>query len=336
MIAAHCAEWNANRKENMKKRPAKSQHDSDPEQPGQVPMAFATESMLRDLQRTIEEKKFGSIEELNDYLASVSASGVPPEDRPTKPPSPRDEAQELAWQAADAETEEQTRALVQQALAKDPDCVDALVGLAALEARTPKEAIRALERAVQAGERSLGAEFFAGNKGHFWLIIETRPYMRARAELAALHRSEGHTRKAIDHYEALLELNPNDNQGVRYPLVGCYLAANELGKARKLFQQYDEESATFAWARVLERYLAHDASGARSALAKARKVNRFVELYLSSVKSLPDDMPDSYAPGSEEEAVLCVVDVLPAWGRHQKAIFWLLDRLHGSVRPGRG
>jgi hypothetical protein len=65
----------------------------------------------------------------------------------------------------------------------------------------------------------------------------------------------GRTRKAIGHYQALLELNPDDNQGARYPLLGCYLTHREMTLAEGLLQQYEGDAmATFAWGRVLERF----------------------------------------------------------------------------------
>ena len=50
--------------------------------------------------------------------------------------------------------------------------------------------------------------------------------MRARLNLAGLLRAVGLEQDAITHFEALLELNPNDNQGVRDLLLGSYLAHN--------------------------------------------------------------------------------------------------------------
>ena len=305
------------------------------EKPSQSPLPFATESVLRDLQRAIEGKNFGTVEELNAYLATLSGPGLQEAVEGAAALSPREEAQELAWRSMEAKTAEQARAFAQQALAKDPDCVDALVTMATLDARSAKEAIAALERAVAAGARSLGVEFFQQNKGHFWGILETRPYMRARMELAALHRGEGHIRKAIAHYEGLLELNPNDNQGVRDELLGCYLAAGELEGARGLLKQYGNDMimATFAWGRVLERYLSRDLAGARAALQRARKANRFVELYFAAARTLPESLPDTYSLGSEEEAVLCVANLMGAWVKHQDALFWLLDQFYLPASP---
>lgn len=71
------------------------------------------------------------------------------------------------------------RALANKALSLDPDCADALV-LLAEQAMHANEAMDLYERAMRAGERKLGEEFFEENRGHFWGIFETRGYMRAR------------------------------------------------------------------------------------------------------------------------------------------------------------
>src|SRR5439155_1134639 len=80
------------------------------------------------------------------------------------------------------------------------------------------------------------------SKGHFWGMLEARPYMRARQQLADLLLDAGRVSEAIGHFEALLALNPNDNQGVRDILLGCYLAGDDLDGARRLLRVYDEDA----------------------------------------------------------------------------------------------
>ena len=60
---------------------------------------------------------------------------------------------------------------------------------------------------------ALGAEGFEEYAGHFWGFLETRPYMRARAGLAIALIKLGDESAAIEHFRAMLKLNPNDNQG---------------------------------------------------------------------------------------------------------------------------
>jgi len=289
---------------------------------------LVTEKVMRDVHRVMQGQEFQSIEEANAFLARLAGPGLKEALKKAPTLSPQQEAQELAYRAMEAPTRTRALPLAQQALAKDPDCVDALVTLAAASARSVEDLIAGLERAVEAGERSLGAQYFEENKGHFWGMLETRPYMRARQQLADLLLDAGRVSEAIGHFEALLDLNPNDNQGVRDILLGCYLAGDDLDDAHRLLRVYDEDaSAVFAWGRTLERVLSGDFKGAEHALKYARNHNRFVELYLTGKKKLPRAMPDSYSFGSEAEALICMESMGEAWAGHPEALIWLLMQI---------
>ena len=238
------------------------------------------------------------------------------------------EAQELAWAAMEAGTEKQSRKLAKLALELDPDCVDALLVVVDLDCITEAQRIEGLRKAVKAGERSLGTKFFRENEGKFWLRRETRPYMRAMDSLAFELAEAGQQQGAVKVYERMLLLNPNDNQGARYELLGLYLAMGEVAWANRLLRRYKTEaSATFAWAKVIARFADDDIDGAEAALREAIMTNRFVALHLAGLESLPDDMPDFYAPGSADEAVLCHEYLEAAWVVHKKALFWVYDQL---------
>ncbi len=246
----------------------------------------------------------------------------------------RAEAQELAFEAMETGDATEARQLAQRALGLDPDCVDALVLLADLDAQTPRDRIERLQQAVVAGERWLGAEYIRENTGSFWALLDTRPYMRAMAGLAVALSSEGLTPETIATFTRMLELNPNDNQGVRDLLLGLYLETGDSEGAKRLLQQFkNDASATFAWGRVLERRLAGDQKGAGEALKKARRTNPHVELFLTAQKPLPEDLPAMYSPGSQEEAILSLDCLSAAWGAHPAATSWLLDELMAGKKP---
>jgi tetratricopeptide (TPR) repeat protein len=304
-------------KKSAKKSPAKKKVAPD----GEI------ETMVRQLEKLMESS--GTIEpgDMNALLTSLQSPSVTDKLSDAEAQL-KDEAQELAFEAMEATTDAQARKLAKSALRKDPDCVDALVVMTDLEAHTAKARIAGLQSAVAAGERSMGAKFIAENKGHFWLLIETRPYMRALEQLAGELRGAGLNVDAIHCYEKMLALNPNDNQGVRDPLLGLYLATGKLEGARKLLDDYGNDSmANFAWGRVLERFLFGDLPGAAAALKKARKTNSFVELYLSGQKEVPKQMPEMYSMGSDEEAVILLDNLSFAWSVHKKAVFWLMEQL---------
>lgn len=286
---------------------------------------LVTEKVMRDVHRVMQEREFQTIEEANAFLATLAGPGLKEALEMAPTLSPQQEAQEFAYSAMEAPTRTRALTFAQRALTKDPDCVDALVTLAAASAGSVEDLIAGLEKAVAAGERSLGAKCFEENKGHFWGILETRPYMRARQQLADLLLDVGRVTEAIHHFEALLALNPNDNQGVRDILLGCYLAGDDLDGARRLLREYNEDdSAVFNWGRTLERVLCGDFQGAELVLKHARSNNHFVELYLTGKKKLPRAMPDSYSFGSEEEALICIETMGEAWAAHPEALIWLL------------
>jgi hypothetical protein len=97
----------------MTKQPGKSLKTKAQKPSSPKPSRFSTESVFRDINRAIEGKNFGSMEELNAYLASLSGPGFKQSMRDARPPlSPKEEAQELAFEALEAATEEQARKLV--------------------------------------------------------------------------------------------------------------------------------------------------------------------------------------------------------------------------------
>lgn len=239
-----------------------------------------------------------------------------------------DESQQLVYDAWDAETDEQEHELMRRALELNPGNGDALLYMLDRAGLDEEGEIQALRNIVAAAAKSLGPKAFKEFAGHFWGFMETRPYMRARHRLAGTLRAAGRLEEAVTEFEAMLELNPNDNQGVRYELLPAYLALTRLEAARGLLKKYDEAefSAVFAWCRVLERWLSGDLAAAEQALAAARKQNSHMQVYIKGHRDLPRQMPDSYSMGSKEEAI-CYAEVLRStWTRHPQALVWLAEQ----------
>ena len=297
----------------------------------EVPPSTEMKAAMRQLEKLMESSGMIAPGDMNALLTSLQAPSVL-DGLSDAEADARHEAQELAFDAMEAESEAEARKLAKRALRKDPDCVDALVVLARIETDSPRQLIKRLQQAVAAGERSLGATFIRENKGYFWGLTETRPYMRALAQLAGLMQGVGLNVDAIKNYEKMIELNPDDNQGVRDPLLGLYLATGNLDGARRLLKDYKEDgSANIVWARVLYLFLTGDKPGAASALEIARTENRLVELYFTGQRRIPKAMPEMYSPGSEEEAVLVLDHMSFAWAEHKEAVFWLMDQLKETI-----
>ncbi len=244
-------------------------------------------------------------------------------------------AQELAFEAMGAESDTERLLLAVRAAVIDPQCTDAMVMLAEL-IDNPDEYIEAMRLIVQRAVEALGPKYFADNKGYFWGLLETRPYMRARMQLAQALDMEGKLDETVTEIEGLLELNPSDNQGVRYRLLALYIETKELDRAGKLLAQYpDDVAAQFAWLRLLLALVKGDTTLAENELAKAREVNKHVEGYLTGKKRLPDKIPGHIGFGDVSEAIACADDIGEVWMNHPKATRWLTEHEVPKERKGR-
>ena len=249
--------------------------------------------------------------------------------------SPAGRARALVEAAYDAEGPREQAALAREALGIDPDCVDAH-GLLGDLSRNPQEALGHYEAAVAAGARALGAAAFEADAGHFWGLLETRPYMRARLSLAQCLWALGRRDEAIGHHLELLRLNPGDNQGVRYLLTPALIEQGRDDEAAAILARYpDDGSAAFAYDAALLAFRRDgDAPAAKKALAAARKVNKHVPAYVTGEKVIPIQMPATIGMGDASEAIDYAATHLRAWKDSPGAIDWL--RGAGPKRKARG
>jgi tetratricopeptide (TPR) repeat protein len=227
----------------------------------------------------------------------------------------------LIYEAMDARGRRQLQ-LIRRALELSPDCADAYVMLAE-RSSDPAEQRSYYEQAVAAGERALGLAAFTDADRSFWGDVSTRPYMRARFGLADSLAGRGETAAAIEHFQALLQLNPNDNQGARYRVLSLLLAANRSDEAEAVLAAYDEASAHWCYAGVLAALKRDDRGLAGRRLRAALRTNRHVPKYLTGQRDLPDPVPEEYMWGSNEEAALCAADLIAAWAATPGATAWL-------------
>lgn len=282
-----------------------------------------TEQLLRDIGKLLDGQEFDSAEEANAFLQEVMAAGGPP---PTQELSSRERAQDLMYDAWEA-TGKRRLKLARQALDISEDCADAYVLLAG-EAGSLHEAKALYEQAVEAGERALGSDMFEEGVGHFWGILETRPYMRARAGLAECLWQLGKRDEAIGHYREMLRLNPGDNQGIRYLLVNRLLETDHDEEVGELLAQFEEDAAAgWSYSRALWAFR-REGAGAQAdrALEQAVEDNPHVPLFLLGKKKLPKTHPPYVGFGDENEAVDYALDALALWHRTSSALQWLAER----------
>jgi tetratricopeptide (TPR) repeat protein len=176
---------------------------------------------------------------------------------------------------------------------------------------------------------ALGPQTFKEDVGYFWGMIETRPYMRARAGLASCLWQLGERQVAIDHYVDMLRLNPGDNQGIRYVLANCLLRQGDDVALTKLLAAFkDDAMAEWPYTRALLAFRREGAGKqADAALKKALKQNAFVPAYLLGKQRLPRQLPGYIGFGDQNEAVSYAAEALDIWRHTPGALEWLASNL---------
>jgi tetratricopeptide (TPR) repeat protein len=294
-----------------------------------LPDRRAMERVLAEVERFVRGSGLDSIDEINAALRQRFSGPIEP--WPSTAATPLEEAQELMYRAFEARGRRRIQ-LARRALELSADCADAYVVLAE-ESRSVQEARELYEAGVAAGERALGPVLFAEEAGHFWAIVRTRPYMRARFGLAQALEALGRREDAIAHYRDLLRLNPADNQGVRFPLLAALFATGRDEEAAALLERFgDEPLATWRYGHALLAFRRQgDSPTARARLRRALRTNRHVPRLLLGQRQWAGPMPDCFVPGSPEEAVICESELGEAWRQTPGAADWLAG--HARRRP---
>jgi hypothetical protein len=170
-------------------------------------------------------------------------------------------------------------------------------------------------------------KYGALSRGRFWFYLDSRPYLRARFGLATRLVALGDDRAAISHFKAILDLNPGDNQGARYPLLAALLRRNDGDGVAALLEAIGEEgSLAWVYTRALLGFRTHggdhpevEALG-RGALA----ANPYVPMLL--ILGSPLSRPHLYsAMGGPDDAADFVLHYGEAWRATRGAVSWIAD-----------
>ncbi|EDF7617611.1 hypothetical protein B2E57_04885 [Salmonella enterica] len=234
------------------------------------------------------------------------------------------DAQEIMYDAWDADDAINAIQLIKKALRKSPLCADAYSYYSHISGDSPLSKLAYLENAVYVGEKALEAPV-SDFKGDCWSIIETRPYMRARACLASCLWDVGYYDKAISHYQEMLELNPNDNQGVRYILSSHYLDLEMINELKVLLASYPDDSSPFFLYTTALLAFRDKSSSADDTAREAISGNHYIPVFLKGRTKLYENNQGYITAGGCDEAIEYVNNNLLAWIRTPGAIGWLAD-----------
>ena len=248
----------------------------------------------------------------------IETDGLMTGPRPEKPAYAANmlmyEAFEMPREGADAK--------VTMALIMDPNCILAYEWLAGGH-DMPQLAVAFYERGAAIGRRLFLGKKKEEYEGFFWGMHETRPFMRCLQGLAECYYEMGLKKEAIEILEEMIELNPNDNQGMRDPLLLYLVEQGAIRKFQKYDKQFKEDYSAFKLFTKALFLFKQNAEGeaAQTALRAAVAANKFV---LPKIGTGPRviSTPDMYSFGSEDEAAYYLSYALPVWNAAPGAVAW--------------
>lgn len=269
------------------------------------------------------------VKELLNYVEEYGMGGEPDDMLQLNGSgTPKEKAQALLYKAMEAASSKRRIQLAEAALELYPDQPDAYLVLAE-ESENEQEARAFLKAGMSAGERELGELYFTQNKGYFWGLHETRPYIRVCKSYADSCWFSGNAEEAAQTLEHILELNPEDNTGARYLLTAVYLYTGRLNDAERVMKEYgkDDATAVLAYDRIVLEYKKNGITSQLKMLYRvARGVNKHVPDYLLGVKRLPHNLPDYVGMGDSNEAIEYVIVHSRLWANMPELLKWMLKQ----------
>lgn len=271
-------------------------------------MSRQTEKMFKEFERFMQENdniEISGEDELNQALKTFMSQYQPNNDDV-------ETAYDYLELAESATTKKEALKYAKKAVELEPDNLDAAAMVIELSCTSSEKLSEKYKNLIDETEDKLKEQgyFEDDNIGEFWLIFETRPYMRLLEKYASHFVECGQMRLAISVYEKMLELCTNDNLGVRYTLMHLYTYLEDEQSALELYEKYPEESTQFLLPLSILYYKLGDLRKSNQYLKKLIEVNEDTRKFFNSLidgslmESAGDMTPYGYRPFTIEEFVI--------------------------------
>jgi tetratricopeptide (TPR) repeat protein len=187
-----------------------------------------------------------------------------------------------------------------------PDDIDVRHHLAiALDVEGDEDgAMEQWTEAVGLGLAAFPRELCFGRDRLEWGWLQNRPFLRAYLGLATALLEHGLIGEAVVILNNILDLNPNDNQGVRNILVSCWFALRRPGEVLRLSDRYPDSDPDLMFGRALAHLQLGQKEKAEKALRAAASAWPLVhkELLKSRHPQPKSRFPGYITVGGEDQA----------------------------------
>ncbi|MFR5859339.1 MAG: tetratricopeptide repeat protein [Clostridia bacterium] len=239
--------------------------------------------------------------------------------------------------AYDAESKAETLKYAKRSLKNNPRNVEAETLIAQCQAKSEDDLQKKYLKILEKEEKNLKNDGIWEDEsiGDFWLIAETRPYMRLYNSYVDSLIVTRKFRKAAAESEKMLQLCENDNLGIRYRLMHIYAYLEEDAAAQRLYRQYEEENCTmFLLPLAVLYYKLDDLKTAAGYLKQLFQVNPECKIFFALQDVEPEKIEEvinasmdklaetgGYKPGSLEEFL--VITQEEQYLYESEASFWI-------------
>jgi tetratricopeptide (TPR) repeat protein len=335
-------------------------------QPQPVMSVRDSEHMTKMVHRIVSSRKFGSIEEMQDFvrdhlvgLSLEELEALLPDD---EPPSDFDRAESLVAKIPEGTPPKEVVRIAQQAIALSEYCMGAWFEYG-VHAEDTVTALERFEKGIEIG-RLRFEELIKTTQDELglWGYVEARDFLRLLGEKAKALEELGRPEEAVEVYEEILALSPLDELGVRCALLRLHLIQRRLDAARALLERFPNDVLVdMAYGRALLEIVEAadqpgfelpdpDRSGAVSSpgafrkslgpefksaietLNRAVKVNPFVPMLMTHGSILDVSAGEFFSFGGPNEALVYVQEWCWLWFAAGIPFLLLADASLGNLK----
>lgn len=278
------------------------------------------DKLMTDLQRLLKTQEFKSEADIRKFMDGIVGQKIP--SFPKEPLNLKEQAQNLVFAAFELPPSK-AKKNIEKALQLDSKCIEAYEWLGSME-DTAEIAIVFYEKGITIGRQIFGGKYLEKHLGAFWGIHETRPFMRCLQQYSDCLYAMGKVNECVAVLEEMIELNPNDNQGVRDQLLLYLIQLDERKKFDKYAEMFKEDNMAFSlFNRALFAFKTEgETESANKQLQKALNQNKYVAAKLLS-KNQIIEFADHYGIGDENEADYYTHFAQQIWQQSKGATDWL-------------
>ena len=219
-------------------------------------------------------------------------------DKEYEPVDNIEKSQKYAYEAYTSTDLIERKKLTLLAYDLDPQNVDAI--LLKVDHVEDGEQSVLFKDAIRIGEKQFDANFES-----IWGYLPNRPYLRALFKYGIWCFEQKQFKEAFNQFNKILQVNPSDHQGVRYPAAATLIALNRLEEAESLMSHYqDSDNAFFSWFRwTIEKKKGFFSKETQDAFESASEDNAYVaNYYRIKAPVVPFPNASAITPDSPAEA----------------------------------